>query len=249
MGDTAVIQQFRSALGGFNRQDVQQYIEQAAAAHRREEEGLRAKLDEAERRAAELESARDELLRGRQAAEEELARARAELERAGEDAAKLRGALSQSDSKLSVGRMELERLKKRLGELEPVAASYEQLKDRVATVELEAHRKAQDTMNKALAEAELARTDARRTRDKAREDGARTLAQARREAEQTLSQARQEAGQLREETKNWLEGVLAQYGQLRQGIDGAMEQAGAAARKLDALEESAAGLRKLGGLT
>ena len=36
MESTAVIQKFRTALGGFNRQDVQQYIEQTAAAHRQE---------------------------------------------------------------------------------------------------------------------------------------------------------------------------------------------------------------------
>ena len=57
MESTAVIQKFRTALGGFNRQDVQQYIEQTAAAHRQELAELQLRLDEAEDRAAQLEAA------------------------------------------------------------------------------------------------------------------------------------------------------------------------------------------------
>ena len=56
MESTAVIQKFRTALGGFNRQDVQQYIEQTAAAHRQELAELQLRLDEAEDRAAQLEN-------------------------------------------------------------------------------------------------------------------------------------------------------------------------------------------------
>ena len=57
MEGTAVIQKFRSALGGFNRQDVQQYIEQTAAVHRQDLEALQQRLDQAEDRAAQLEAA------------------------------------------------------------------------------------------------------------------------------------------------------------------------------------------------
>lgn len=53
----AVIQKFRTALGGFNRRDVQNYIEQLTAAHRQELEELQGRLDEAERHGRELESA------------------------------------------------------------------------------------------------------------------------------------------------------------------------------------------------
>ena len=73
--------------------------------------------------------------------------------------AKLRGELSQTESKLAVARRELERLQNQVGTLEPMAASYAQLKDRVATVELDAHRRAQDTVDEAQAEAERVRAE------------------------------------------------------------------------------------------
>lgn len=44
-----VIQKFRSALGGFNRQDVQAYIEETAAAHRRAQDTVDEARAEAEK--------------------------------------------------------------------------------------------------------------------------------------------------------------------------------------------------------
>lgn len=211
MEATAVIQKFRSALGGFNRQDVQQYIEQTAAAHRRELERLQAQLDEAEERAAGLESALSGAESAKSGAAAEEAKARACLEESARTLAKLRGELSQTESKLAVAKQELTRLQAQVGSLEPMAASYAQLKDRVATVELDAHRKAQDTVSEAQAEAE----------------------------------------RVREETRMWLEGVLAQYGKLRQGMDGLLEQVQLLSRdseSLGALDDTARALREQGGL-
>ena len=130
----AVIQKFRSALGGFNRQDVQEYIEQTTAAHRQELAQLQERLEQAEGRSAELEAALSgaESAKGSAAAEE--AKARACLEESARTLAKLRGELSQTESKLAVAKQELTRLQAQVGSLEPMAASYAQLKDRVATV-------------------------------------------------------------------------------------------------------------------
>ena len=93
------------------------------------------------------------------AAEE--AKARACLEESTRTLARLRGELSQTESKLMVAKKELERLQGQVGTLEPMATSYVQLKDRVATVELDAHRKAQDTVSQAQAEAERIRGETR----------------------------------------------------------------------------------------
>lgn len=161
MEATAVIQKFRSALGGFNRRDVQQYIEQTAAAHRRELAQLQARLDEAEGRAAGLESALSGAESAKSGAAAEEAKARACLEESARTLAKLRGELSQTESKLAVAKRELTRLQAQVGELEPMAESYAQLKDRVATVELDAHRKAQDTVSEAQAAAERVREETR----------------------------------------------------------------------------------------
>lgn len=156
-----VILKFRTSLGGFKREDVQQYIEQTAAAHRRELEELQAKLEQSEQRREELESALSgaETEKGSAAAEE--AKVRASLETSTKTLAKLRGELSQTESKLLVAKQELERLQGKVDTLQPMANSYAQLKDRVATVELDAHRKAQDTVAEAQAEAEHIRTETR----------------------------------------------------------------------------------------
>ena len=206
-----VIQQFRTALCGFNRKDVQLYIEQTAAAHRQELAQLQEQLDQAEERSSTLEAALSgaEIEKSGAAAEE--AKVRASLETSTRTLSKLRGELSQTESKLIVAKKELERLQAQVGTLEPMAASYAQLKDRVATVELDAHRKAQNTVDEAQAEAERIRAD----------------------------------------TQEWLDGVLAQYGQLRRGMDVLLEQAqalGKTAAQIGSLDEAARGLRELGGI-
>lgn len=159
MESTAVIQKFRTSLGGFNRQDVQQYIEQTAAVHRQDMEALQRRLDEAEDKAAQLEAALSGAENAKSGAAAEEAKARACLEESTRTLARLRGELSQTESKLAVAKKELARLQTQVGTLEPMAASYAQLKDRVATVELDAHRRAQDTVDEAQAEAERIRTD------------------------------------------------------------------------------------------
>ena len=161
MEGTAVIQKFRSALGGFNRQDVQQYIEQTAAAHRRELDQLQEQLTQAEDRRMQLEAALSGAESAKSGAAAEEAKARACLEESTRTLARLRGELSQTESKLMVAKKELERLQGQVGTLEPMATSYVQLKDRVATVELDAHRKAQDTVSQAQAEAERIRGETR----------------------------------------------------------------------------------------
>ena len=138
---------------------MQQYIEQAAEAHRLELEELQERLDQEEGRGKELEAALSGAEDEKSGAAAEEAKVRASLETSTRTLAKLRGELSQTESKLAVARRELERLQNQVGTLEPMAASYAQLKDRVATVELDAHRRAQDTVDEAQAEAERVRAE------------------------------------------------------------------------------------------
>lgn len=156
-----VTQRFRGALAGFNRRDVTRYIEQSAAAHSRQVAGLEERLDQAERERddalRELDGLRSE--RGDLAAEE--ARVRASLEESTRTLAKLRGELTQTETKLGVAKAELERLQAKVAQLAPMAERYEQLKDRVATVELDAHRKAQATLDEAQGQADALRAEAR----------------------------------------------------------------------------------------
>ena len=205
-----VIQQFRTALWGFNRRDVQQYIDQTADAYQQELVQLRKRLEQAEERGGALEAALSGVESEKSGAAEEEAKVRASLEASTRALSKLRGELSQTESKLLVARKELERMKVQVGTLAPMAEGYAQLKERVATVELDAHRKAQNTVDEAQAEAERIRAD----------------------------------------TRAWLDGVLAQYGQLRRGMDTLLAQAralGQTAVQAEALDETARSLRELAG--
>lgn len=154
-----VIQKFRGALGGFNRRDVLAYIEQMSAAHRKELAGLQKELArcEGERQVLETTLAGLEDEKGTVAAEE--ARVRASLEESTATLTRLRGELSQTETQLAAARGELERYQREVAELAPMAKNYEQLKDRVATVELDAHRKAQATVDEARAQAAALREE------------------------------------------------------------------------------------------
>lgn len=154
----AVIQQFRTAVRGFNRQDVQDYIEQAAAVHRQETADLRKQLEKSERRIQELEEAVSDI----DAMAEELAQTRAALDAANQMVSRLRGEMSQADAKLSVAKKEKERLQTQIAALEPLAAGYQEIRDRAANVELDAHQKAQAAVNEAKAEVERIRGETRR---------------------------------------------------------------------------------------
>lgn len=205
-----VTQRFRGALAGFNRRDVTRYIEQSAAAHSRQVAGLEERLDQAERERdnalRELDGLRSE--RGDLAAEE--ARVRSSLEESTRTLAKLRGELTQTETKLGVARAELERLQAKVAQLAPMAERYEQLKDRVATVELDAHRKAQATLDEAQGQADALRAEARQWLGQTLEeyDGLRATmddlfrkARAVSQWEETVRQADELARALRERTE------------------------------------------------
>lgn len=156
-----VIHKFRAAVGGFHRQDVLDYIESADAAHRRQIQELQSRLDESEKTRTELEDTLSGLRDENGSVSAEGAKVRAALEESTRTLSRLRGDLSRCESDLAAARQELSCLKERVAQLEPMAKSYEELKDRVAFVELDAHKKAQATMSEAEAEAEQVRQSTR----------------------------------------------------------------------------------------
>ena len=184
------IRKFRGALGGFNRRDVVQYIGQLTAQHRREVARLEKELADTEQERAALASAlagsEDE--KGSAAAGE--ARVRASLEESTRSLTQLRGELEETETRLAEARAELARVEGELNRAAPAAENYEQLKDRVATVELDAHRKAQATVEEARAEAEQIREETRRWAARAMDD----YAAARRGVDEILSSARRLEG-------------------------------------------------------
>ena len=154
----AVIQQFRTAVRGFNRQDVQDYIEQVAAAHRQEMAELQKRLEKSEERVAAMEETAAQL----DGVTARLTHTQAALEAANQSVSRLKGELSQAESRLTAAKEEEERLRSQVAALEPLAASYRDLKDRAASVELDAHQKALAAVNEAKTEAEQIRTDTRK---------------------------------------------------------------------------------------
>ena len=136
--------QFRTAtFGGFQKQDVLNYIEAANQEHKEKLENLQRERDEAVQALSGLKdeaaAAKEEAQAGLQEQNrlnEEVAKLREELEQ-------VRAELVQKDEALDTARRELEEAKEKLSRAEPAAAAYEKIKDRTAGMELEAHCRAQ----------------------------------------------------------------------------------------------------------
>lgn len=145
---------FRSAaLGGFNRQDVLDYLEKMSSENTQRQQELQQKLASAEEerglfatRTREQEEQMAILQRDRDSLNQQLEEVRKEL------AASQAG---QEDLKRELAELRQERdgLKARVEALEPEAAAYEAVKERTAGVELEAHCRAQKVMDQADSQA------------------------------------------------------------------------------------------------
>lgn len=141
--------QFRSAaFGGFNRQDVMDYLERAAKEHEQQMEELRAQLERAQQETAQL---RDQLAQAQTQAQQ----ARAELEQNNTDH---RNAQEQSELLVQT-QEELTRLRSQIARLEPDAVAYAAIKERTAGIELEAHRRAQTIVDEAQTQVEQLRRE------------------------------------------------------------------------------------------
>ncbi len=144
---------FRTALGGFHRQDVLDYIENAA----REAQEL---LDESKQACRMLEAESGDLRMQLAAQTARVAALEAErdaLASACEDREILRAALDEAHNDAAAAGEELSRLRKRLDEAEPDAAAYREIRERLAAVEIDAHRRAAEIEHTAAAEAEALR--------------------------------------------------------------------------------------------
>lgn len=147
---------FRTAVvGGFNRQDVLNYIEASARQSKERLAELRKEADTA-RKEAEAAQKENQELRARTAAlEEEAEELRGLLTgtTAGRDTAQ--SALSQLQTEAEEMRKELTVLREKCAQWEQGAQAYADLKDRTATIELEARRRAQAIEDQAAERARL----------------------------------------------------------------------------------------------
>lgn len=145
---------FRSAaLGGFNRQDVLDYLEKTSAENAQRQQELQQKLEAAEEERRQLSAKITEQ-------EEQLAILRRDRDQLKEQLEQVQQALNSSQAReeaqeeaLAALRQERDTFKSRAEALEPDAAAYEAIKERTAGVELEAHCRAQNVLNQADAQA------------------------------------------------------------------------------------------------
>lgn len=141
--------QFRSAaFGGFNRQDVMNYLERSAKEHQQQMDELHSRLEQAQQ---ETEQLRGQLAQ----AQEQVQQIRNELERS---AADQQSAREQSDLLVQT-QEELTLLRGQVARLEPDAAAYAAIKERTAGIELEAHRRAQAIVDQAQVQADQLRRE------------------------------------------------------------------------------------------
>ena len=146
--------QFRNAVfGGFNRQDVLDYLETLARENAQKRQELEQSIGRAEGERDELrtqkralEGEKEELLRSVQRSQSELAALRTQMGEREQTARQTQQALEES-------RREAEALREQVARLEPDAAAYAAVKDRSAGVELEAHRRAQGVLDQANSQA------------------------------------------------------------------------------------------------
>lgn len=152
--------QFRTAMfGGFCKQDVLEYITRTARDGQSRIAGLEKELEELRKerelltqRAASAEAGLEQRTAEGLRLSQELSRRTAELEHA-------RGELEDLKREHGAAQARLAQLEKQVPALEAGAAAYDALKDRTATIELEAHRKAQETVAQAESQAAKARSE------------------------------------------------------------------------------------------
>lgn len=155
---SATDQSFRgAAFGGFNRQDVMRYIETSSKEHSAKLSQLKIALETEQKAREDLETQmasagiREDDSAGRaQRAEQHLAETNSKLNAATAE-------LEEKTARLTAAERELADLRERVERFEPEAIAYEGLKDRCATIELEAHQRAQTIVDESVAAAEATR--------------------------------------------------------------------------------------------
>jgi chromosome segregation ATPase len=148
--------QFRgSTFGGFNRQDVLNYLAEIETEHDKIMAGLRAELEDVKRGSSEDKKQIKELEDQLKSEEGSKASLQEEMKKLEAEHSKKMDALKQTEEELS-------RMKATVAELEPKALAYGRIKDRAAAIELDAHERAQHTLDQAKQEAAAMQADCER---------------------------------------------------------------------------------------
>ena len=146
---------FRSAaLGGFNRQDVLDYLEKMSAENAQRQQELQQNLEAAEEERRQLAAKTAEQEEQLSILHRERDSLSQQLEQAQQALAASQDREEAQERELAALRQERDSLKDKVAALEPEAAAYEAVKERTAGVELEAHCRAQNILDQANGQAE-----------------------------------------------------------------------------------------------
>lgn len=215
---------FRSALNGFNRQDVMTYIEKtqsdAAARIAQLEDRVRALQESGEAQRQALESAgaeRDGLLGQLEEARLLCSRTGEDLEVQRQTAESVRADVSARDTVIERLTAEKERLARRVQDLEEQADAFRLDKERVAQLELEARQRAADTVEEAQRQA------------------ADILAQAQARADSLEARAKAQTDTSLRETEAFLAAVAEQYNSLFSSFESISGHVSSELRRMDVI--------------
>lgn len=147
------------AFGGFHKQDVLNYITSASKDYQDQSADLKQKTETAQKE-------RDALSEKYEAVEAARKKSAADCERLSATLTERTDALAQAERQLAELKEEHAKAVARLAEVEGIlpqlqadAEAYAALKDHTATIELEAHRKAQETVDRAQTQAARIRSE------------------------------------------------------------------------------------------
>ena len=143
--------QFRNAMfGGFNRQDVLNFLTSSAEKNNEELnarqercEGLEKELEASRAEAAALKAQLEQTTREREEFKHQAEQLTIEIARVSTADQAKAAELEKKNAELDAARSELEQLREMLGKIAPDAEAYAAIKERTAGMELEAHRRAQ----------------------------------------------------------------------------------------------------------
>ena len=207
---------FRSAaFGGFNRQDVLNYLEHAAKEEKKKLDELRKQLDEARQAASQSGSSLSEQQAKMDALNQENQMLRSQLEKANQDLTASRAASTLNSKLLVEIQREVDSLRAKVAALEPDAQAYAAVKDRTASIELDAHRRAKQIEEEAR-------------------QGAREL---RGQAEQCLKKVEQRYDTLRSEVESTVAYAAEQLSKAGQSLEQVVSVMGEQEVALEALEQ------------
>lgn len=238
---------FRTALvGGFQRDDVLRYIEDAARRHAEETAALKEKLDEAERRAKEQSARADSLTEKNAELLERLGRMTVDLDKAVAEREERERSLVLAAEETNIHTERYNDLKAQFDALEDECArlraenerlqarsdEYAAARDHLAEIELCAHRRAQQLEEQAQQHAAKIETDA----EKRVAEMKREMDKTREEYRETLRRTQQAADEARRRTEE----ILSRLGSTEQPAPAAAQanrKAAAEPEKHSALDE------------